>query len=1502
MASRLIGLLILILLSVPVVVQIPAIQKKLVEVVTSFLEDKIDATMSIGGVHVKFTGALALRDILVVDKNPYGDPKFGWEKADTVLKVGQVTASFSLKGALKHEGLHIGRVYLKDASFHLVTEPNEYRSNISRIMGVIPDEAPPPQEEFPVFDVRRIRLDNVRFKMNNYLYSQIGEDRRSPRGVHFEDMNAVLERLRMRNLRFAYGRMSGKLDRCSIREERGYRVNQLSAKFAVGTGLTSIEDIHLLDNWSDVNLGMVTMKYDKGAQAFLRFISDVHLAVSADDAGILDFRTITGICGALEGNESAYEIKKIRAEGPVDNIQVRNVVFKELTTGVSGSVSCGITGLPDVNRMKLDGTIRNVHVVPKKGCDFVKIWSETFSLDFPNDHDELTLNGSVKGYLRDLAITADISSEDAGAASCNLKILNILDPTGLPIRVDGAISTKDLDAGRIAGIQSVGPVSMHARAGMTVGSKLPNFNVDSLDISRLNLLGYDYSDISARAFKQGDKMLARIEGRDPNLQASFLADCTGTPDGGDFNFRLAGDLKKADLHALNLDKRGEVSEVSAQLGMFVSSIDGNNLDGDLRITDIVLTNDSGPHDIGDINADVSLGDKNLIDARSSFADIRYEGSSSLDKFLADILEATAKKELPALFPGGEKTDRVDESYSLSADFHDSRELLQFVMPGLYVEDSTSVWVNLKDGLMTGSVNSGRIAFGANYLKDVSINASNLGGRLTASLTSKEMMAGGVTFAQTMLSADADDNHFNLGFRYVGEDNPEDSGSLRIGGELRRDEADSLLVTAKTGSSSVKIGDDRWYWNESEFSFKKNHAIFDNFMLKCGDQSIKIDGGVSLSNPDTLQVDISNLGLQIVDALTRQDMGFTGNLSGYAKLVSPIGDKFRIVSKLVCDSLAVKGTDAGTITLAGRWNDDKQAVDIFAENKLDGRKTFNAYASYQPNDKTLDAKAELDRLNPGVAAPFLTSIFDSLGGFVSGGIRASGRLDELDVASNDLKLDGLSLTIAATGVTYLLDGPLNADEHGISLDGITIRDTGNGEGHLSGRISYSHLHDINLNTRLTFNNLQVVNSEETSGKNFYGHMLASGNATVKGPVSNLQLDGVASTTGEGDIHVPLGSSLTGTTSDLLTFVQKEKVLDTYEQMMLNEANTAAGNKKKSSGNIAIRANVTATPGVKAFIEIDKATGNILTAYGDGTVNLFMQPSKDVFTLDGKYNITGGSYHFQTAAILNKEFTIQDGSSLTFNGDVLDSRMDVTALYNLKTSLSTLISDTTSVSTRRAVQCGIHLTESIKNLNVGFSIDVPDLDPTTKSKVESALNTEDKVQKQFVALLLFGTFLPTEQSGVVNSTNMLYSNVSEVMSGQINSILQKLDIPVDLGFGYQQNDGGTDIFDVAISTQLFNNRVVVNGSVGNRKYRTSSNPYGDVVGDLDIDIKLDKSGKLRATVFSHSADEYTSYLDFSQRNGAGISYQMEYDKVKYLVDKDSQPSDSLKVIHIKPKQER
>jgi hypothetical protein len=186
----------------------------------------------------------------------------------------------------------------------------------------------------------------------------------------------------------------------------------------------------------------------------------------------------------------------------------------------------------------------------------------------------------------------------------------------------------------------------------------------------------------------------------------------------------------------------------------------------------------------------------------------------------------------------------------------------------------------------------------------------------------------------------------------------------------------------------------------------------------------------------------------------------------------------------------------------------------------------------------------------------------------------------------------------------------------------------------------------------------------------------------------------------------------------------------------------------------------------------------------------------------------------------------------------------------------------------------------NPRLSFGIDIPDIDPSTKARVDAALNTEDKVVKQVMSILVSGSFIPDIQSSIVNNSTLLYSNATEVLSNQINNIFNQLNIPLDFSFNYQPGQNGRDIFDAAISAQLFDNRVIVNGNIGSAKFL---NQNSDVVGDVDVEVKLDEKGRFRAKAFSHSADQYSNYLDNSQRSGVGLVYQEEFSSFRELFNR-------------------
>ena len=757
---------------------------------------------------------------------------------------------------------------------------------------------------------------------------------------------------------------------------------------------------------------------------------------------------------------------------------------------------------------------------------------------------------------------------------------------------------------------------------------------------------------------------------------------------------------------------------------------------------------------------------------------------------------------------------------------------------------------------------------------MSLDLDNGDDALNCTLTGSELsLSRSLILKNDALMLYANDNNIGIGFNFNNMNDPEDRGELYLTGDLSGSSPKKPVLDARSLTSNIYLKGQQWRFDPASYHYSEGSVEVNGLNISNGDQNFAIDGGVSQDKADTLMVSINNVDLGLVNTFSLEDLGISGIAYGRAMVTSPVKDKLGLMVNVSTDSTTIAGRPAGTVTLGGSWDLENGLLDYALRNSIDGNTSMDARGFFIPKEKSLGLYAGLEDFDLGYAAPFLKSVFSDIGGKLTGQVSADGPLSGLELQGDDMMIkDGL-LKIAFTQVPYYLNGPLHINSQGVFFDDISIKDRTDGSGTITGGISYDHFKNIRMNTRIRLNNMEVVDLRESDGQAFYGNVFGTGRVNITGPFSSLLLDVNATTVKNGHFHIPLGGATALGGSDLLIFKEpvREVYMDPYELMMNKLVET-----RKEESDLAVRVRVNATPQVEAHLEVDKSTGNVFTGRGAGTINLEVRPSKDLFTINGDYTLNSGNYHFNAMNIASKDFTVLDGSSIKFNGDIMDSDLSIDARYSLKTSLSNLIADSTSVSSRRTVECGLNVSDKLRNPKLAFSINVPDLDPMTKSRVESALSTDDKVQKQFIALLVTNNFIPDDQSGIVNNSNLLTSNVADLMANQVNNLLQKLDIPLDLGLNYAESGTGASIFDVALSTQLFNNRVTVNGSVGNRKHMTNYN--SDVVGDLDIEVKMDKSGQVRLNLFSHSADEYTNYLDNLQRNGVGVAYQKEFDSLK------------------------
>ena len=1468
-AARIAGLLAVLIMAAALAVQTPYVQTKLTDSALERLTEVMDGRIQYGEMKVMPSGALLLKDVLIIDSKPYVKDEFcrGWAPVDTVFRAGTVTATFSLPDIFRSGSIRIGRVSIDNGFFHLAAEPGENRKilNIKRIFG-IESGSGKKERKGGRFTVSRIRLSNFRFRLNNFALKKhdYGDG-----AINYDDLDIRLS-LEAHGIRLADGRVTASLDRLQLREKSGYQMRSLQGRCTVGPGKTVVEDLRLVDPWSDVRMKYYSMGY-AGAKSFKHYKEEV-LMEGEMSRSTLSMHTLSYFAkGRFRNSPTLLDISRGHFRGYVNDFKVDGLRFADLDSRVSAAeVDCSMTGLPSVSDMMTSVKVKGLKFTAAGAGRLLSgISSANVSIpEGPLRRQHFTLDLKAGGPASRLTAALSLSSE-AGRAGIEADIRNLTDKRR-KTEISGRIRTSNLNLGAFLGKKAIGNCTLYAEAAAVLTGGLPQLRVDSLRVDGLDAFGYRYRDISAGASLLDSTARLRLVSTDPNFKIRLEASADLPSGRKTANYKVDGEAESIDLNALAIDRRWNTSKTAFEIRGDVDR-NGTFLDGFLDIRNIRLENGDGEKNVGDMEMKAYItGDEQCLSLNSPFADFFLSGSGSFEQFIEDIQNASTRKALPSLYADS-GPEEISGRYDFDLLLHDSRAMLSYAVPGLYIADSTRASMSLSArGELSGELSSSRIAFGTTYLKDVGLRLDNLDGRLTATVTGQEFKSGKFDIRKPDISISAAGDAVALSARFDGFSRAGGAGELNVGGEFYRDSSGTLVVRAHPLDSYVSAGDGVWNIGESDIVLRGNDIYVKDFRISSGEQSISVDGGVSKDRRDTLAIDIRGIDLSQIDDFLQGDYGIRGVADGKALLTSQAGRAKGMLMDIKLDSLYIGQSNAGNIRIASILEERREDVDIYIRNEIDGRDALYATGMYFLDDGRMDLNAEFDRLPLATAEPFLKGIFSEIDGSVSGGLRLQGMLGNLSAASSGLRLNDALIRLAYTGVPYTLSGPLRMDNSGLHFDSLQLKDDSGGSGEIAGELSYDHLGNLNLDSRISFNGLKLVDTEEHD-TGVYGQLKASGSASVKGPLSGLSVTASASTVGDGSIHIPMSGGSSGSTGNLLTFTEPQKRRDPYEEMLVSYSP-----KRGNTSDIDIHATLTAHPGLKAFVEFDKDAGNIASFSGEGNIGLHLRPAKAVFDINGDFNLREGNYQFVIPGILSKGFSVEEGSTIKFGGDIADTELDVNVLYSLRTSLNALIADDSTVGSKRLVECGISISDRLKNPKIDFSIDIPDLDPTTKSQVDGALSTADKVQKQFMALLLMGSFIPDESSGVVNGSEILVSNMTELMSNQLNSILQKLDIPIDVGIGYQGVYQGTNMFDVAISTQLFNNRVIVGGSVANRKYNNTAS--GDMAGDLDIQIKLDDAGKFRLNLFSHSADEYTSYLDLSQRNGVGVSYQKEYGRFR------------------------
>lgn len=289
---------------------------------------------------------------------------------------------------------------------------------------------------------------------------------------------------------------------------------------------------------------------------------------------------------------------------------------------------------------------------------------------------------------------------------------------------------------------------------------------------------------------------------------------------------------------------------------------------------------------------------------------------------------------------------------------------------------------------------------------------------------------------------------------------------------------------------------------------------------------------------------------------------------------------------------------------------------------------------------------------------------------------------------------------------------------------------------------------------------------------------------------------------------------------------------------------------------------------------------MSGRGRGDIEMNVSQTGD-FRMRGQVEVTEGDYLFTLRNVVNKKFEVLPGGRITWFGDPLDAQLDLQAQYRVRAPLYDIMFEKNEAYRKRVpVDVVMQLRDNLMNPEIGFEVRMPTVDDNIRTQVASVMSTEQERNRQVFSLIVLNRFMQPQNlagSGTPGGgANPLGTTGSEFLSNQLSNWLSKFSDDFDLGVNYRPGGNITqDEVEVAMSTQLFNERLLLSTNLGVSYGAQTTTNGNNFIGDFQLEYLLTPEGRLRAKAFSVSNDRNLNRSDQAPTTqGAGVAYREEF----------------------------
>jgi len=1097
---------------------------------------------------------------------------------------------------------------------------------------------------------------------------------------------------------------------------------------------------------------------------------------------------------------------------------------------------------------------------------------------------QLSANNSALDFNGSVITTAGSIDIDAGVMRTS---------PSTPLKIDGTVTATNFNpSGLSNGVKPLTDISLEAMADLSINSSGAINGMAELVIDNATWNETLYTDITARAQFSGYHIDASIDSHSPAADMSLRGgyEMRGknplTELYADIrNITLASFVPQGPYHSYSLS-----AEIDASVhGRKVDELDGWINVNDLRFASSDETRPSLHLDRISVTSEAAADSTHTLTFAGGPIDLTLKGRYSYPALLSDLKQLCAKA-FPALMPDITTDAAMTSMANLDITVNPDSAISRFFK--LPVEVIYPIQLSAKTD---APANKASLMLNAPYLKQ------------------KDKLIEG-----TALSAgiDGNDSTTYLGFYTIipTKNGPMDlnihasgiSDSLLTAIDWRIDRAkdfhgdlcfstafsrddDGLLTSIRFAPTDLVFNDSAWHVTPGLIDIHPHHITVSNFGANRPGQTLSINGDAAADSLSRMVVSLDHIDLDYVfETLAISDaVNFGGRATGrlYAEALlskNPV----LYTPRLMVEGLSYNHCTFGDGDIHSWWDNNTKTITIGADIAEPNGKHSTIKGTIKPLTEELDFNFTADEAPAGFMLPFMSAFTSSVDGLISGNARLYGTFKDLDLAG-DIYVRDLSMKLDFTNTVYTVSDSVHIAPGEITFNDVTLNDRYGNSAKLSGRVSHEYFHEPKFQFNITdANNMLVYDiGEHDTEDPWYGRIYGVGSATVVGVPGKIDIGVKMRTAPKSTFTFVLSDAEQSVEYDFITLRDRDRAkkdsiaaLDPTPLIVRQLRDRINRQEQGAPTAYAMEFNVDITPEATLNLIMDPIGGDKITAHGTGHLRM-NYASDGELEMFGEYTLNRGTYNFTLQDIIIKDFTILEGSRITFLGDPYAAQLNIRAAYTLNANLSDLdesfLEDRELTRTNVKVNAIMIVTGDMRQPDIKFDLEFPTLTADTYRKVRSIISTDEMMSRQIIYLLALNRFYTPEYMATTHG-NELVSVASSTLSSRLGSMLGQLSDNWSIAPAIRSDRGDfSDVeVDVALSSQLLDNRLLFNGNLGYRDKSLNNNSF---IGDFDIRYLLNRAGTIQLKAYNRYNDQNYYLKSALTTQGIGVVFKRDFDNI-------------------------